>query len=141
MVTKILVLRLKPLLNNLIHPLQASFIPGRKASDNVIVTQEIIHSMSISRSKVGRMALKIDLEKAYDRLELSFIWKAMGFFNFLASWVELIMSCISSSSLSNLVNGERLDHFRAIQRHPSRWPPITIHFHPLYGVPFMSYPG
>jgi hypothetical protein len=65
-VTKILVFCLKPLLNNLIHPIQASFISGRKASDNVIMVQEIIHSMSTSRSKVGTMALKIDLKKAYD---------------------------------------------------------------------------
>ncbi len=35
--TKILVLRLKPFLNDLVHPFQASFIPGRKASDNVII--------------------------------------------------------------------------------------------------------
>jgi ribonuclease HI len=114
-VTKILVLRLKSFLNNLIHPLQASFIPGRKASDNVIVVQEIIHSMTTSRSKVGAMALKIDLEKAYDRLEWSFIRRTLQFFNFPTSWIDLIMSCISSSSLSILVNGERLESF-----HPSR---------------------
>ena len=72
-ITKILVLKLKPFLSDLIHPLQASFIPGRKASDNVIMVQEIIHSMSLPRSKIGYMAIKIDLEKAYDRLEWSFI--------------------------------------------------------------------
>uniref|UniRef100_A0A2N9FQ21 Reverse transcriptase domain-containing protein n=1 Tax=Fagus sylvatica TaxID=28930 RepID=A0A2N9FQ21_FAGSY len=110
-VTKILVLRLKPILSNLIHPLQASFIPGRKASDNVIMVQEIIHSMSTSRSKVGNMALKIDLEKAYDRLEWSFIRHTLHFFNFPQAWIDLIMSCISSASLSILVNGERLEKF------------------------------
>ena len=67
--------------------------------------------MSISRSKVGSMALKIDLEKAYDHLEWSFIHQTLGFFNFPSSWIDLIMSCISSASLSILVNGERLDHF------------------------------
>ena len=71
--TKLLVQRLKPFLSDLIHPFQSSFIVGRKASDNVILTQEIIHSMTISKSKQGLMALKIDLEKAFDRLEWNFI--------------------------------------------------------------------
>ena len=47
-ITKILVLKSKPFLSDLIHPFQASFIPRRKASDNVIMVQEIIHSMSLS---------------------------------------------------------------------------------------------
>ena len=61
------------LLPDLIHPFQSSFIMGRKASDNVILTQEIIHSMTVSKSKQGLMALKIDLEKAFDKLEWNFI--------------------------------------------------------------------
>ena len=81
-VTKILVLRLKSFLSDLIHPFQASFIPGRKASDNIILVQEIIHSMNTSKSKVGNMAIKINLEKAFDRLKWSFIHQALIFFNF-----------------------------------------------------------
>ena len=61
------------LLPGLIHPFQSSFIIGRKASDNVILTQEIIHSMTVSKRKQGLMALKIDLEKAFDKLEWNFI--------------------------------------------------------------------
>uniref|UniRef100_A0A2N9EFE1 Reverse transcriptase domain-containing protein n=1 Tax=Fagus sylvatica TaxID=28930 RepID=A0A2N9EFE1_FAGSY len=110
-ITKILVLKLKPFLSDLIHPLQASFIPGRKASDNVIMVQEIIHSMSLSRSKIGYMAIKIDLEKAYDRLEWSFIRLTLQFYKFPSDWIDLIMSCVSSTTLSVLVNGERLTEF------------------------------
>jgi hypothetical protein len=110
-ITKILVLRLKPFLNDLIHPYQASFISGRKASDNVIMVQEIIHSMTLSHSKVGYMAVKIDLEKAYDRLEWSFIRHTLQFFNFPDNWIDLIMSCISTSTLSVLFNGDHLHEF------------------------------
>ena len=104
-------LRLKPFLNDLIHPYQASFISGRKASDNVIMVQEIIHSMTLSHSKVGYMAVKIDLEKAYDRLEWSFIRHTLQFFNFPDNWIYLIMSCISTSTLSVLLNGDHLHEF------------------------------
>jgi hypothetical protein len=110
-ITKILVFRLKPFLHDLVHPLQASFVPGRKASDNVIMVQEIVHSMITSRSKVGNLAIKIDLEKAYDRLEWSFIRHTLIFFKFPPPWVELIISCITTSSLSILVNGDRLEEF------------------------------
>ena len=110
-ITKILVLKLKPFLNDLIHLFQASFIPRRKASDNVIMVQEIIHSMLLSHSKIGYMAVKIDLEKAYDRLEWSFIRLTLQFFKFPSDWINLIMSCVSSTTLSVLVNGERLTEF------------------------------
>lgn len=111
MVTKILVQWLKPFLLDLIHPFQASFIPGRKASNIVILTQEIIHTMSTSKSKNGLIVLKIDLEKAFDRLEWSFVYHVLTWFKFPKEWIDLIMSCISSSNLSILINGERLDPF------------------------------
>ena len=110
-VTKLLVQRLKAFLLNLKHPFQASFVLGRKASDNVILTQEIIHTISTSKSKSELMALKIDLEKAFNRMEWSFIYHIICWFKFPKDWVDLIMSCITSSNLSVLVNGERTDFF------------------------------
>ena len=82
MITKLLFQRLKPFLPGLIHPYQASFTLGRKANDNVILTQEIIHTMTISKSKQGFMALKINLEKAFDRHEWGFIYHVLNWFKF-----------------------------------------------------------
>ena len=110
-ITKILFLRIKPYLDDLIRPFQASLIPSRKASDNFILAKEVIHTMSISNSKKGLMALKIDLEKAFDRLEWGFIKHILEFFSFPSDWIKLIMSYITTSSLSVLVNGERLNYF------------------------------
>ena len=67
--------------------------------------------MNTSKSKVGSMAIKIDLEKTFDRLEWSFIRQTLIFFNFPPDWITLIMSCITSTSLAVLVNGEHLDTF------------------------------
>lgn len=67
--------------------------------------------MSISKSKWGLMVLKIDLEKAFDKLEQGFIKHILSFFNFPTDWIELIMSCISISSLLVLINEERLNYF------------------------------
>ena len=61
------------------------------------------------------MVVKIDLEKAYDRLEWSFIKIVLKHFGFPPNIVNLIMSCVSSTSTSILFNGNKLDSF-----HPSR---------------------
>lgn len=107
-VTRLLVHRLKPFLPNLIHPFQSSFITGRKSSDNVILTQKVIHSMTISKSKQGLMALKIDLEKAFDRLEWNFIrhvllWLTSQITGLILSWPVLqppiSRSCLMVESL------------------------------------------
>ena len=61
--------RLRPFLPGLVSPLQTTFVPGQKGVDNAIIVQEIIHSMSRKRGRGGSMAIKIDLEKAFDQLE------------------------------------------------------------------------
>ncbi|KAL0013397.1 hypothetical protein SO802_000466 [Lithocarpus litseifolius] len=72
-VSKIIVGRIRPFLDQLISPCQAAFVPGRRGVDNAIIVQELIHTMGKARGKCGYMALKIDLEKAYNKLEWSFI--------------------------------------------------------------------
>ncbi|GMI87106.1 hypothetical protein HRI_002379900 [Hibiscus trionum] len=68
-ITKILVNRLKPLLSDLVSQNQVSFVPGRQITDNIILAQEIVHSMAKKNGAKAWMAVKVDLEKAYDRLE------------------------------------------------------------------------
>ena len=63
MITKIIVARLRPFLEKIISPLQAAFVPGRKGIDNTIIVQEIVHTLSKKKGKVGYMAIKVDLKK------------------------------------------------------------------------------
>jgi hypothetical protein len=111
-VTKIIVNRIRPLLDQLVSPYQAAFVPGRRGVDNVIIAQELIHSMSKKRGASSQFAVKIDLEKAYDRLEWSFIREVLLFFKFPLHLVNLILDCVSSSSISILFNGGRLPPFK-----------------------------
>ncbi|GLT57157.1 hypothetical protein SLA2020_301450 [Shorea laevis] len=110
-VSKIIVHRLKPLLDSIISPCQASFVPGRRGSDNILILQELVYSFNRKSGRKGGMIIKIDLEKAYDRLEWSFIRETLIFFQLPSSLISLIMSCISSSSVSILVNGKATDMF------------------------------
>ncbi|XP_050242537.1 uncharacterized protein LOC126691560 [Quercus robur] len=53
----------------LVSPVKLAFVPGRKRIDNAIIVQEVIHTISKKKGRVGYMAIKVDLEKAYDKLE------------------------------------------------------------------------
>lgn len=67
-ITKILSSRIRPILEHLIHPSQAAFIPQRSINDNIIINHEVMHYMNGKKGSTGFMAIEIDLAKAYDRL-------------------------------------------------------------------------
>ena len=106
---------LRPYPEKLISPFQSAFVPGRKGIDNAVIVQELIHSISRRKGTVGYMAIKIDLEKAYDKLEWSFIRERLMGINFPQDLIDLIMSCVCSVSSSVLFNGGILETF-----YPSR---------------------
>ena len=108
-VTKVIVARLRPYLDKLISPLQAAFVPGRKGIDNAIIAQEVIHSINKKKRKVGYMALKIDLEKVYDKLEWSFIKDMLVKINLLVDLVDIIMSCVLTVFTFIMVNEDALE--------------------------------
>lgn len=56
--------------------------------------------------------LKIDLNKAYDRITWDFLEKVLRAYNFPETWIRWIMQCISSVSYSILVNGEPSESFK-----------------------------
>lgn len=114
-VTKILVNRLRPLLDKIVGPCQASFLPGRQASDNIIVTQEILHDLQKKRGKIGGMSFKIDLEKAYDKISWEFLEKTLINFNFDRKWISLIMSCVTKGETAILWNGYPLEPFKSVR--------------------------
>ena len=108
-VTKILVARIRPFLDKLVSPLQSAFVLGRRSVDNAIVVQEIIHTISNKKGRVGYMAIKVDLEKAYDKIEWSFIREVLMNANLPQNLISLIMSCVSSVSTSILFNGGNIE--------------------------------
>jgi ribonuclease HI len=112
-ITKLLVLRIKPYLLALVSPFQTAFVSGRRGSDNLIIAQELVYTLRKKRGKQGFMIVKIDLEKAFDRMEWSFVRRVLIHFGFPPTIIKLIMSCISSTSTSLLFNGSKLSPFLA----------------------------
>ena len=78
--SRIIVHQLKPYMVEAINPCQAGFVSGRCMSDNIIIIQEVIRTLISQRGWTGYVALKFDLEKAYDRLKWSSIQESFEFF-------------------------------------------------------------
>lgn len=52
------------------------------------------------------MSLKLDLSRAYDRVEWSFLERMMWRMRFGEIWIKIVMQCITSISFSIMINGE-----------------------------------
>lgn len=55
-------------MESIIAPSQATFIPGRYMNDNIIVSHEIMHYLNKKKGWLSLMALKIDMNRADDRV-------------------------------------------------------------------------
>lgn len=108
--TKMLVNRLKGLWKEIISSNQGSFVQGRQSIDNVVVCQEVIHSLRYTQARRGGKVLKLDLEKAYDRLKWSFIKETLQDASLPSKMIEVIMEIIASSKYRLLWNGELTDY-------------------------------
>ena len=106
LIAKVLANRLKKFLPQLILETQSAFLPGRLITDNILITHETFHYMKSKRTgKMGLMALKLNISKAYDRVEWSFLEKIMAKMGFNTRWILQISMFIRSVTYSILLNG------------------------------------
>ncbi|XP_020987484.1 uncharacterized protein LOC110275634 [Arachis duranensis] len=106
-ITRVIMLRLKGLLEDIVSPTQSAFVGGRLIQDNVVIVQEVYHSLNRKgRDGSENVAIKLDMNKAYDRLEWDFLEKVLKKFGFAEKWVDLVMKCVRSASYRVRVNGE-----------------------------------
>lgn len=104
LVAKDLANTLKVIIFDIISPNQSAFISGRLIFDNILVAYETLHSVANSGLDKNRfMAIKLDISKAYDRVEWVFLKVVMEKMGFSPRWIELIILCITAVSYSILL--------------------------------------
>ncbi|KAL5570777.1 hypothetical protein UlMin_020374 [Ulmus minor] len=109
-ISKMLANRLRRIMGTIISEEQSTFIPGRLISDNAIIGFECLHAIKRRKTKKNYLALKLDMAKAYDRVEWDFIQRVMNKLGFSEVWIRKIMACISSVTYSFQFNGKRFGH-------------------------------
>ncbi|KAA3458641.1 reverse transcriptase [Gossypium australe] len=73
-VTKAIMNRLQDVIGNCIDKAQSVFVLGRLISDNVLLAYELLHTFRRKKTgKKGYKAVKLDMSKAYDRVEWDFV--------------------------------------------------------------------
>ncbi|XP_026396896.1 uncharacterized protein LOC113291593 [Papaver somniferum] len=114
-ISKILANIIKPFLKKLVSPYQAAFVPGREIHDNIIIAHEMIHFMKHKEGYNGTMAIKLDLSKAFDRLEWKFLNNVLLKFGFNTDFCNLIMQCVTTTSISVLLMGHHVNNLSQLE--------------------------
>ncbi|KAB2600004.1 hypothetical protein D8674_010275 [Pyrus ussuriensis x Pyrus communis] len=105
--SKILANRLKVVLPNIISPTQSAFVAGRQIQDCIGIAHEMFHYLKGRKARNKfEMGIKLDMQKAYDRVEWDFLDAVMERMGFSSRWRALINGCISSVNFAVLVNGQ-----------------------------------
>jgi hypothetical protein len=103
---------MRPILGEIISINQSAFVPGRLITDNALVAFECIHFIEHNTSTSKDFcAYKLDLSKAYDRVDWDFLKEVMQRMGFCHRWVDWIMACVTSVSYKVKFNGNLLDSF------------------------------
>lgn len=98
-------------LDKVVSHFQSAFVEGIFISDNYIISHEILHSFKKKR-KNKKLALKLDIFKAYDRVKWNFVTgtlKVLGFMKTLLA--RIAIECISSLSFIILLNESPFNNF------------------------------
>ncbi|XP_043814106.1 uncharacterized protein LOC122724009 [Manihot esculenta] len=94
--SKALANRFKRVLDKIISPNQSAFVPGRLITDNFIVAFETIHGLKQqTRGSDGFCALKIDIAKAYDRVDWAYLSAMLSALGFSTTWIGWMRMCFS----------------------------------------------
>jgi hypothetical protein len=103
LISKIIANHLKPILSELILEEQFGFLFNRQIHDAVSLAQESFHT--IKTKNIPSFVLKLDLSKAYDKVNWNFMRLVLIQIGMNLHMVNWIMSCVETASFAVLVNG------------------------------------
>lgn len=93
-ISKVLSYKSKLVIDDIISYAQSAFILGRLIIHNIMISYEIMHYM---KRKTGYMAIKLDMNKAYDRVEWGYLQAILFRMGFDRKFVRMLMICVTSA--------------------------------------------
>jgi len=70
-ISKVIANRLKPILPRIISEEQSGYVEGQKIMDNILLAQEMIHTLQSRKN--ASMLMQLDFSKAYDKVSWSYL--------------------------------------------------------------------
>lgn len=108
-VSKVITNRMRGLMPRLLSENQRAFVSGRLIQDNILVVHEAFHYLkNKKKGKIVDLAIKVDMNKAYDRVEWDFLAQVLLKMGFCEEWVGRIMHCIDSVKFNLLLSGKKV---------------------------------
>lgn len=98
------------MVQRIVAPTQSTFIKGRYILESVVVAHELVHS--VHQSSEPGIILKLDYEKAYDRVSWSFLFDMLEARGFDPVWINWFKHIVEGGSLGIMVNGEESSYFK-----------------------------
>jgi hypothetical protein len=106
---KVLANRLNAVIGKVISETQSAFVKYRKILDGILLANEVVND--VNKRKKEMLMFKVDFEKAYDSVEWGYLDSVMAKMGFSTKWRQWIMTCVSSATVSVLVNGSPTNEF------------------------------
>ena len=112
--SKVVANRMKVVLQEVVGENQSAFVAKRLITDNILVAHEVMNHIGKRRKAIcGEMALKLDMSKAYDRVEWECLKQIMLKLGFHGHWVQIVMRCVSSVYYAVKINGKPCGEIRS----------------------------
>lgn len=98
------------IINKWISLEQETFVHSRSIMDNALTAFEILHHMRCKhKGKLGNVAMKLDISKAFDSISWSYLEAILTKMGFCSQWVSWMLMCIMSVEYHVIFNGDRID--------------------------------
>ncbi|KAI0511099.1 hypothetical protein KFK09_011721 [Dendrobium nobile] len=112
-VATMLVNRLKKGMARMISEEQAAFIHGRSIAEHCLLAQEIFHKFKISKNKKGMMAVKLDMEQAYDSMGWTTLRHILRWYGFPIAFSNLLLECVVDVRFFIIINWKNSEWINA----------------------------
>jgi hypothetical protein len=107
--SKLLANRLAPFLDDIVSSCQSAFIKRRCIQDNFLYVQNTVQRLQ--KLKLPALFMKLDIQKAFDTINWSYLLEVLRALGFGQRWREWISMLFGTASLRALVNGQLGDSF------------------------------